>query len=249
MNTGMQDALNLGWKLALTISGAASATLLQTYESERLPNARDVLRTSQTFHHIEIPHGVIGRWIGEKIFKAIQSIRSFGDAALARVGMLNVNYEDSTLSLQDSRQAKPHTHAGWHVLDASCKIGNRANTLFDIIRGTHGNLFFFVGDNPSPSTISRLRAVEQSVAPLKSHLRTHYIVACEAGADTATSDGASVITDGAQYLQTVFGLRAPEIIYVRPDGYIGLRTQHLDDRGLVDYLDLIYAKARSEVSK
>jgi 2-polyprenyl-6-methoxyphenol hydroxylase-like FAD-dependent oxidoreductase len=34
MNTGMQDALNLGWKLALTISGAASATLLQTYESE-----------------------------------------------------------------------------------------------------------------------------------------------------------------------------------------------------------------------
>ena len=55
-----------------------------------------------------------------------------------------------------------------------------------------------------------------------------------------------MLTDGAQHLQTIFGLRAPEIIYVRPDGYIGLRTQRLDDRGLLDYLDLIYANREAQ---
>jgi hypothetical protein len=128
--------------------------------------------------------------------------------------------------------------------DAPCKINNQATTLFEIIRGTHGNLFFFVGDNPSSNTISRLRRVEQSVASLKPHIRTHYIVTSEVDADNAAWGSASVVTDGAQHLQTVFGLRAPEIIYVRPDGYIGLRTQNLDGRGLLDYLAYLRESAK-----
>jgi len=40
MNTGIQDAHNLAWKLASCLSGIAPPTLLQTYESERLPVAR-----------------------------------------------------------------------------------------------------------------------------------------------------------------------------------------------------------------
>jgi 2-polyprenyl-6-methoxyphenol hydroxylase-like FAD-dependent oxidoreductase len=35
MNTGMQDALNLGWKLALMVKGQASTRLLESYEAER----------------------------------------------------------------------------------------------------------------------------------------------------------------------------------------------------------------------
>ncbi|NUL11805.1 FAD-dependent monooxygenase, partial [Streptomyces lunaelactis] len=44
MNTGIQDALNLGWKLALVCRDAAPAALLDTYESERAPVGRNVLR-------------------------------------------------------------------------------------------------------------------------------------------------------------------------------------------------------------
>ncbi|MEV6400265.1 FAD-dependent monooxygenase [Streptomyces sp. NPDC051907] len=44
MNTGIQDALNLGWKLALVCRGDASPALLDTYESERAPVGRSVLR-------------------------------------------------------------------------------------------------------------------------------------------------------------------------------------------------------------
>jgi 2-polyprenyl-6-methoxyphenol hydroxylase-like FAD-dependent oxidoreductase len=44
MNTGIQDALNLGWKLALVCRGAAPAALLDTYEAERAPVGHGVRR-------------------------------------------------------------------------------------------------------------------------------------------------------------------------------------------------------------
>ncbi len=44
MNTGMQDALNLGWKLALVCSGRADASLLDSYNEEREPVGRNLLR-------------------------------------------------------------------------------------------------------------------------------------------------------------------------------------------------------------
>ncbi len=44
MNTGIQDALNLGWKLALVCRGVAPEELLETYEAERAPVGRTVRR-------------------------------------------------------------------------------------------------------------------------------------------------------------------------------------------------------------
>lgn len=46
MNTGMQDAANLGWKLGAVIKGRAPAALLDTYNSERRPAAQTTLRIS-----------------------------------------------------------------------------------------------------------------------------------------------------------------------------------------------------------
>ncbi|MGW3157332.1 FAD-dependent monooxygenase [Streptomyces sp. NPDC001089] len=46
MNTGLQDAANLGWKLALVVNGHAAPALLDTYQAERHPVGRSVLRSS-----------------------------------------------------------------------------------------------------------------------------------------------------------------------------------------------------------
>jgi len=47
MNTGIQDAYNLAWKLALVHRGRAPADLLDSYEKERRPVAEDVLTTTK----------------------------------------------------------------------------------------------------------------------------------------------------------------------------------------------------------
>jgi FAD binding domain len=46
MNTGLQDAANLGWKLAAAVQGRAGDRLLDTYHDERHPVGRQVLRSS-----------------------------------------------------------------------------------------------------------------------------------------------------------------------------------------------------------
>ena len=46
MNTGIQDAWNLAWKLALVVKGQAAEELLESYELERIPVAKAVLNGS-----------------------------------------------------------------------------------------------------------------------------------------------------------------------------------------------------------
>ena len=52
MNTGIQDAWNLGWKLALVSSGAAHSKLLESYEAERWPVGRALLRYTTDFQRV-----------------------------------------------------------------------------------------------------------------------------------------------------------------------------------------------------
>ena len=57
MNCCMQDAFNLGWKLALVVSGQASPGLLDSYERERRPVAEQVIWAASSLHDIFMTHG------------------------------------------------------------------------------------------------------------------------------------------------------------------------------------------------
>jgi 2-polyprenyl-6-methoxyphenol hydroxylase-like FAD-dependent oxidoreductase len=62
MNTGIQDAANLGWKLAATVHGWAPGSLLDTYQAERHPVGRRVLRVSGALLRIGLttPPALVG---------------------------------------------------------------------------------------------------------------------------------------------------------------------------------------------
>jgi FAD binding domain len=55
LNTGIQDAVNLGWKLAQVVNGTSAETLLETYQAERHPVAARVLRN--TLAHTALDRG------------------------------------------------------------------------------------------------------------------------------------------------------------------------------------------------
>ena len=59
MNTGLQDAYNLAWKLAFVVSGRAGATLVHSYEDERLPVANHLLKRTDRFFSIVVSD----RWL------------------------------------------------------------------------------------------------------------------------------------------------------------------------------------------
>ncbi len=249
MNTGIQDALNLGWKLALTVSGAANAALLQTYESERWPNARAVLRATQLYRKIQLPRGWFGRTLAAALFNAMR-IGPLGDALLGRrVGMLGIHYRKSTLSRQQSKRYRRDTSAGYRVPDLPCRTATTALRLFDVIRGTRATLLLFAGQAPDASVLNALHMIASEMSALSDLVRVRYIFASEIDAQAAEMHDSDALLDGTEHLQRGLGLLVPEVLYIRPDGYIGLRTDDLNPRTLSDYLSRIYALPRRGTPK
>jgi 2-polyprenyl-6-methoxyphenol hydroxylase-like FAD-dependent oxidoreductase len=67
MNLAIGDAFNLGWKLALVATGQAHEQLLDSYEAERYPVAKTVLRGSDRGFALETTSNPLARWIRANI--------------------------------------------------------------------------------------------------------------------------------------------------------------------------------------
>lgn len=89
MNTGIGDAMNLGWKLAATVRGPAPGWLLDSYESERHPIGQQVLKvTDRMFRLVMIKSGVVQRLarVGMRVAFGIEAFQRIPRTFLAGIG-------------------------------------------------------------------------------------------------------------------------------------------------------------------
>ncbi|GAB7185888.1 FAD-dependent oxidoreductase [Kitasatospora sp. Ki12] len=138
MNTGIQDAHNLSWKLAAVLHGAPDA-LLDSYQSERLPVARAVLAATSAQHRA---------FFGADGARALTA--QFVDPAAGGSDFtgLSVGYRGGPLGrdLDDTTGIR----AGDRAPDAPCTTADGTPTrLFDLFRGPHFTLLTF-GDHLAP---------------------------------------------------------------------------------------------------
>jgi 2-polyprenyl-6-methoxyphenol hydroxylase-like FAD-dependent oxidoreductase len=124
MNTGIQDAYNLGWKLAEVLAGAPGE-LLETYEEERLPVAAAVLGITTKLHRTPFTG-------------TLQDMRR-GPETL----QLGLHYRGGSLS-KDERDLPGSVQAGDRAPDAPCHdAAGQPVRLFDLFRGPHFTLLAF----------------------------------------------------------------------------------------------------------
>ncbi len=102
MNTGLQDAYNLAWKLALVASGRARDTLLDSYGSERVPVAERLLRTTdQAFSLFVSDRWGAGQFrarILPKIFALAMKRERVRRRAFRTISQIGIRYASSPLS-------------------------------------------------------------------------------------------------------------------------------------------------------
>jgi 3-(3-hydroxy-phenyl)propionate hydroxylase len=97
MNTGIQDAMNLGWKLALVLQGIAPEMLLDTYEQDRLPVMRSVLLGTEGMTNITGGNSIL-RTFFIHLAPLIGNAEFVQKTATARLSQLSLNYRSSNLS-------------------------------------------------------------------------------------------------------------------------------------------------------
>ncbi len=134
LNTGVQDAYNLGWKLATVLRGLGgsvsdSEALLDSYQAERLPIAARVLGISTQ--------------LLDKFLRGTDDARERGE----ETRQLDLSYRGGPLSLDDGCSAM--LSAGDRAPDAPCLNGNADPVrLFALFAGTHWTLLRFGPDAP-----------------------------------------------------------------------------------------------------
>ncbi|MEJ9314537.1 FAD-dependent monooxygenase [Priestia megaterium] len=122
LNTGVQDAYNLGWKLGQVIAGT-SDSLLESYEAERQPIAARVLGKSSELYSGLKKHRLSGLKRGDE------------------ERQLGITYQGGPLA-PDAAATKT-LHVGDRAPDAPCIGPDGARRLFDIYRGPHFTLLAF----------------------------------------------------------------------------------------------------------
>ena len=110
MNTGIQDMINLAWKLAYTMKGYAPAALLDTYEEERIPVIRNVLQKTEKLTDMIGSEKVIFRALFNHLGPLIAGADWVQENSTQRMSQLAVNYRESPLS--EDHGSRRGIHAG-----------------------------------------------------------------------------------------------------------------------------------------
>lgn len=209
MNTGIQDAYNLGWKLALAAAGRGGDGLLDTYEEERLPIAAWTIDTS-----------------GERWRAVSRSIRTAGSGTEGVITPdvlgLGLGYRWSSLAVErDARGDDSPLRAGDRAPDAPLRDADGAAVrLFEIFSGTHFTLLGF----GAGSAAALRESTERHGASVWS-----YQIASDPGA----------LDDFEGHAARAYGVTGDALVLVRPDGHIALTAPAGDVKAVPAYLDAL----------
>jgi 2-polyprenyl-6-methoxyphenol hydroxylase-like FAD-dependent oxidoreductase len=124
MNTGIQDAANLGWKLAAAVHGWAPAGLLDSYQAERHPVGRQVLRSSGAIIRAAMIRPRVARLLRGVVGGAALRVPPIADRVAGTISGVGIRYPGAhgagaraaDVPLADGRRLYEALRAGTFVL-------------------------------------------------------------------------------------------------------------------------------------
>ena len=215
MNTGIQDAHNLAWKLALAVRGAAADGLLSTSSpAERRPVGEEV----------------VGRTV-RSARAGIGADSDDPDYVVRREAQLLISYADSPIVGAGAGGRAPDARG---LMRSAITDPIRLFTLF----GREHTLLLYAGDAAAADAVAGLEATaDAAVRAAHGGLDVYLIAAPGAGIDATELP---VVRDAAGEFAAAYVPAGAGVFVVRPDGYFGFADRHGSDAGLLKYLQATF---------
>lgn len=217
MNTGMQDAYNLAWKLALVIKDKAKSSLLESYESERNPIVKEIV--AQNEHLTKL--ALFDENFLSRLKKLSQELANDSNIDLEKkisnqLTQLNIRYENSPIINYEHKQhlLQPGQHAPNQLVGQS--------TLYRYFNITQHTILLFAGQNPTNETLEKISKLQKSLANQYPDLIKSYVVHKEQLNDLNT------IVDSHGSIHQSYQINNPAIYIIRPDTYISYYSEDLN---------------------
>jgi 2-polyprenyl-6-methoxyphenol hydroxylase-like FAD-dependent oxidoreductase len=218
MNTGIQDAANLAWKLALVARHRAEAELLDSYHDERHPVGAMVVRSTTVLTDVGTATGPIAAVRNLAQF-LVGHLPRIADTAAATLTETTVAYRHSALSVRHGAHHRGTAQAGEHAPDPDGLLSPDGNpvTVEDLL--TRPGMLLLVR---STDEVDDLRATLGDLGTVVRVVR-----------DGVSADG---VVDPGDVLGRAYGWGADGMVLIRPDGYLGLVADSADAAVLRTYL-------------
>jgi hypothetical protein len=201
MNTGLQDAHNLSWKLAMVLKGWAHPCLLQTYEQERLPYVKSLVASSRQMFGTLTSRSWLQRLIRlrllPRLFPLLFRFKKFRRNIFRTLAHTGNKYINSDLTINRIMQSLP-VKAGERFPHLCTKDGE---AVFSAMKQSLFHALVFTTDKDS-TLVSDMKELEATgIRGLQVH-------------DFSNEE----------QLCATLGIKSDAVFLVRPDHYVGLVT-------------------------
>jgi 2-polyprenyl-6-methoxyphenol hydroxylase-like FAD-dependent oxidoreductase len=245
MNTGMQDAFNLGWKLKLLTSGRGDEeSIAESYFQERHPVAEKVVRDTSRLLHFGIMSQPAVRMAKKVILPLFSEIQQFHQRAALKLSGLDISYSTGSLIEKDSRAfRRHHRHAlrpGTLARDAEISIeGSRRSLWRELLHPAH-SVLFFSGDSPSDRVADLISAVMNDISDPAVRTLVIWQGAAEQPVSSAWNQ-ATVLLDPDRVAHSRYDAHEFGWYLIRPDQYIAARGVESELSLLREYLEKVFS--------
>jgi 2-polyprenyl-6-methoxyphenol hydroxylase-like FAD-dependent oxidoreductase len=260
INTGVQDAMNLAWKLAFVDRELAHEDLLDSYESERMPIAHKVAHHTNRATRLGMVQSRSAVALRDAAAMALYRMGVYRRLVIPALAGLADSYAGSPIvvprkedrrllaSLGQTRRPKAGDRAPDPTVDAPPAWSSSAiaHELVDALRSPHHvALFFRCGEVPDPREHA---AAEVLASALPDMVHIVQINLSSRDRDGALEGNALVDPDG--HCHSLFGATRPSLYLIRPDGYIALRSMPLSVPDVCAFTTKVLAgRARSNIAR
>lgn len=230
MNTGLHDAFNLAWKLALVCHGHCPDTLLDSYHAERRPAAEVVMASGDAAESAQMVRGPDQRHRRDAAIRAAFADTASRHHEAVAEAELNIDYANSPIVMGDRHDA---VWPGQRLPDRiEIRFAAGGMGMLHDHANRAGHTALLIGD--ASTTGHDLARLRRAMEPLSDGTIIETLIALTANSDAPDVD-AYLEPDTAGRL----GVEDIVLLVVRSDGHVGLRAQKRHAESLAAYVDLL----------